>query len=321
MHVIRTAAIARRSQPRVRPCDTLVLLLLTATAGTAHAQLPAARLDAVFPPGGQAGSTFEVTTRGADLDDASALLFSREGISAALKTAEDGTPVAGRFVVTIAPDTKPGFVEARLHGRYGLSNPRAFVIGDRPEVTESDGNHTHETALEVALGTVINGHTDSTNADFFAFTATQGQRVLIDAWAHRIDSRADATLTLYNAAGTELDRNRDTNRRDPLIDFMAPDDGRFVVRVHDFLNRGGGEFFYRLSIRTGPYIDFILPAAGRPGAESTFTVYGRNLPDAEPTQERTSDGKPLEKRTVRIALPADPGNASALVDRIDNILV
>ena len=295
----------------------MVLLLLAATATTARAQLPAARLDVLFPPGGQAGSTFEVSTRGADLDDASALLFSGDGISAALKTAEDGTPVPGRFVVTIAPGTEPGFVEARLSGRYGLSNPRAFVIGDRPEVTESDGNHMHETALDVALGTVINGHTDAANSDFFAFTATKGQRVLIDVRAHRIDSQADATLTLYDAAGTELDRDRDTNRRDPLIDFTAPDDGRFVVRVHDFLNRGGGEFFYRLSIHTGPYIDFILPAAGRPGADSEFTVYGRNLPDAEPTQERTSDGKPLEKRTVRITLPADPANGTALGDRIE----
>lgn len=59
---------------------------------------------------------------------------------------------------------------------------------------------------------------------------------------------------LYNAAGDEVMRNRDTNRRDPLIDFTSLADGEYVVEIHDFLYGGGPEYFYRLSIGVGPYL-------------------------------------------------------------------
>ena len=71
----------------------------------------------------------------------------------------------------------------------------------------------------------------------YKFNAKAGQRVIVDCWAYRIDSRMDATLVLYDAAGKELDRNRDTNRRDPLLDFTVPADGVYYVEVHDFLYR------------------------------------------------------------------------------------
>ena len=44
--------------------------------------------------------------------------------------------VPGRFTLNIADDVPPGVYDLRVVGRYGVSNPRAFVVGDRPEVTE-----------------------------------------------------------------------------------------------------------------------------------------------------------------------------------------
>ena len=80
----------------------------------------------------------------------------------------------------------------------------------------------------------------------------------------------DATLTLYNAQGQELANNRDTNRRDPFLDFTVPADGEYLVRVHDFLYGGSNEYFYRMSIGTGPHIDYIFPPSGTPGTKQTF---------------------------------------------------
>ena len=50
--------------------------VLSVCAQLATAQLPTARLLSVFPPGGAAGSSVEVTVAGSDLDEAAALVFS-----------------------------------------------------------------------------------------------------------------------------------------------------------------------------------------------------------------------------------------------------
>ena len=307
-----------RSRTRVGRLEFLAWIALAAIgglAGSAQGQtptLPAARLFAIFPAGGKQGTTFDVSIVGADLDDARQLHFAEPGITGAPKMGEPGLgqtgpqPVAGQFTVTIKPEVKPGIYEARVMGKYGISNPRAFVVGTQPEMTEVEPNNNLKTATEVPLGTVINGRSDAAaDLDLFKFAAKAGQRVIIDCWAFRIDSRMDATLVLYDAAGTELTRNRDTNRRDALIDFTAPKDGEYFVELHDFLYGGSNEFFYRLSIGVGPYLDFVFPPSGLAGSQNQYTIYGRNLPGGQPAKDVAVDGKPLEMLTVAIPLPAD----------------
>jgi hypothetical protein len=119
-------------------------LLLAAAATTprpAQAQLPQARLNAIYPLGGQRGTTVEVTVGGGvDLDEASHLYFSHSGITAVPKTvAVEGKPpqpVAGQFVVTIAADVPVGVYDIRVRGLYGMSNPRSFTVGNLNETTE-----------------------------------------------------------------------------------------------------------------------------------------------------------------------------------------
>ncbi len=293
----------------------LALALVCSLAPPAPCQtpsLPAARLFAIYPAGGKLGTTFDVTIAGTDLDDARQLHFADPGITGVPKMGEPALgqtgpqPIAGQFTVTIKPEVKPGIYEARAVGKYGISNPRAFVVGTQPELLEVEPNNSLKVATEVPLGTVVNGRSDAAaDLDFFKFAAKAGQRVIVDCWAFRIDSRMDATLVLYDAAGTELTRNRDTNRRDALIDFAVPKDGEYYVELHDFLYAGSNEYFYRLSIGVGPYLDFVFPPSGLAGSQNAYTVYGRNLPGGQPAKDVAVDGKQLEMLTVNIPLPAD----------------
>ncbi len=304
-----------RNRTRVGKLAIALLALGEALPHAARGQntsLPAARLFAIFPAGGKQGSTFDVTVVGADLDDAKSLHFAEPGITGEPKMGEPGLgqtgpqPLAGQFTVTIKPDVKPGIYEARVVGKYGISNPRAFVVGTQPEITEVEPNNAQKSATEVPLGTIVNGRSDAAaDLDMFKFSAKAGQRVIVDVWAFRIDSRMDATLVLYDAAGTELARNRDTNRRDALLDFTVPKDGDYFVELHDFLYGGSNEHFYRLSIGVGPYLDFVFPPSGPAGSQNQYTVYGRNLPGGQPAKDVAVDGKPLEMLTVAIPLPAD----------------
>src|SRR5207249_11670416 len=85
-----------------------------------------------------------------------------------------------------------------------------------------------------------------------------------------------------------------------------------VLKVHDFLFRGGPEYFYRLTAGTGPHIDFIFPPAGIPGSRSQFVIYGRNLPTGAMATEFKIDGKPLEQLPVEIELPTEPAGRQRL---------
>ncbi len=281
---------------------------------SAVAQLPTARLLAVFPTGARQGTTVELTiTSSTDLDGVNRLWFNHPGIGAAQKTQavegqEQPQPVANVFIVTIAADVPPGSYEMRAEGTYGVSNPRTFVVGDRPEVVETEPNNSPTEASTVEIGSVVNGRIGAANdIDYFRFKAAQGQRIIITAWAERIDSRLDATLELYDPTGSLVQLNRDWDAHDPLLDYTVPTEGEYVVRLFDFQYAGGNEHFYRLWITDGPYVDCIFPPVAMPGTKQSFTVYGRNLPGGVATDWMTTGG-PLETSTVELDLPAATDN-------------
>ncbi|MBW3597258.1 MAG: PPC domain-containing protein [Planctomycetes bacterium] len=290
---------------------SLVTLLAFGVTAVASAQLPVAELKSIFPPGGRQGTTADVQITGTDLDGAETLLFSHPGITAAVKMEEAGPlvktprPVENQFAVTIAGDVPAGIYEARAVGRFGASNPRAFVVGSLEELRDNGNNRAPENAQEIPVGSVVNGTTEGDNVDYYKLNLKQGQRVIVDCWARRIDSRMDATLVLYNEAGQELARDRDTEGRDALLDFTAPADGAYLVGVYDFLYRGGAEYFYRLRAHTGPHVDFVFPPVAEAGKAAKITVYGRNLPGSKVADDVQLDGRPLEALEVEVTPPAD----------------
>src|ERR1043166_4122383 len=85
----------------------------------------------------------------------------------------------------------------------------------------------------------------------------------------------EPSLLLFDPNEHELERSR----HGELLDFTAPANAEFILKVHDTTFRGGDEFFYRLTIGTGPQIDFVLPPAIETGRRAKITAYGRNLPD------------------------------------------
>jgi hypothetical protein len=272
----------------------LNLFLIVACTQAARAQLPAARLKSIFPAGGQQGQSFQATLSGSDLDEVARLHFSHPGITAVHEE-------NNRFLVTVADDVPIGLYDVRAIGRFGISSPRAFMIGQWPESVEQEPNQTESAdiaalfaqANEVTLNSTVNGASErGTDIDYYKFFAQRGQRVLIDCWAHRIDSRLDGTLAVFDIKGRRLAGSRDVNRRDPLVDLGIPADGVYLIKLWDFVYGDGGgdgasrptpeDYFYRLAIGTAPHLDYIFPAAGVPGTTGSFTLYGRNLPGGTP---------------------------------------
>ncbi len=291
-----------------RACAALLLVTTLWGDSPVLAQLPKAQLKSLFPSGGKVGSEVEVTVGGTDLDNATQLFFSDKGITAAPVMLEaDGkkSPVNGKWLVKIANDVTPGVYECRVVGRFGVSNPRAFVAGTLEEVVEAGGNSSKDQAQVVPVGSTVSGKVAADSFDYYKVTLKQGQSVLFDCQGERIDSRLDATLILYDSAGSEIAKAQDTILRDPVLDFAAPTDGDYIVSVNDFVYAGGEDYAYRLSIHAGPYVDFIFPPVGEPGKQSKFTVFGRNLPQGKAVAGMAVDGAALQQVEVDIALSGD----------------
>lgn len=278
------------------------LLFLLAAAPLLQAQLPVARLQGIFPPGGRAGSSFEVSIRGSDLDEASQLLFSSTNLTALVKTNADGKRIHDKFSFAIHSNTAPGFYEVRAVSRFGISNPRLFAVDTRPEISAPATNTSAEGAFEVPQGAWLNGRVEPAAYAYFRFNAERGQRLLIECLDGQIDSRLDASLILYDDKQREVARNR----RGGLLDYTAPATGTFTLRLNDFLFRGGADYFYRLLISTRPHIDFVFPPAALPNTTNKHQLYGRNLPGGVLSSKTSADGKKLEKLSVDIAMPAQP---------------
>ncbi len=302
----------------------LVGLLLVLGTERLDAQLPATRLDSVFPNGASPGQTLEVTIAGADLDEVDRLLFSHPGITAKRKMAdptpfdEGPQPVENTFVVTLQANVPAGHHWVRCQGKYGISSPRTFVVDSFTEVLEVEPNNLREEATEVpTLPSSISGRMDrAADVDWFKFTGKAGQRVIVEVYARRVDSQSDSVLAMIAEDGRVLAESRQARAGDPFLDVKLPAAGAYYIRVHDALHGGGAEHSYRLVIGSMPAIEFIFPPAGLPGTNSEYTVYGRNLPGAA-ASKMILDGQPLEQLKVRIPIPAAAADKLSYSERLD----
>ncbi len=298
-----------------RSATFLGLLLIP---GLVWAQLPTAQLTSVFPPGGRQGTSVEVTIAGTDLDDSDRLVFNHPGLVAQPKMApttefeKTPRPMANQFSVQIAGDVPPGTYEARAVSRFGISNPRSFVVSNLTEENDAAGNNSAEKAVKLAPGTVVNGRIEAGQFDYFKLSLKKGERVVLEVMAQRIDSRLDPTIAVIGANGRELSRIRDSIGEDCVLDFTAPADGDYTVRLFDAIYGGSADHFYRLSAKSTAYIDFIFPPSAVPGSNGPFTIYGRNLTGGQNVDGLTIAGVPLQKLQVTIAAPGDEAARSQL---------
>ncbi len=278
-----------------RGWSLLLLLLVVAGIPAAFAQMPLARLTTVFPPGGQRGTTQEVVLQGSDLDDLTGLWSSNARVTAVPKP---GRPLAWDLV--IPEDVPPGRIDLRAAGRFGLSNPRAFVIGRAPELTLNPTNVSVAAAWELAPDVVVNGRVPAGVALWFRVSLTAGQRVVFRVAGRELDSRLEPVLTVLDAARAEVD----TTRRRWLA-FETPVAGSWWVRLHDVTYRGGDEYPFRLVASTAPEVEWAWPQSVQRGLTNRVLLMGRQLPGGTPTRWRGPDGRPLESVEVDIFAPAD----------------
>ncbi|MEX2172166.1 MAG: PPC domain-containing protein [Pirellulales bacterium] len=295
----------RRQFADLRRCWPAGLLFVGLSA-SACAQLPHAKLDWIYPPGGQRGTQVDISVGGTDLDEARELIFSHPEIVARPRRTPadefyaDGQPIANQFTMEIGADVPPGSHEVRAVGRHGVSTVRVFHVTDLAEAPDGGNNHAIEQAQLVALESVITGRTEADQEDYYAVELSPGDELTCEIWAQRIDSQANMWIEVCRADGAPLEAQRRWKRRDPVLRFTAPEAGKYFIRVHDGTFRGGDPFIYRLAIHNRGGIDYVLPPAAMPETEFELTLFGKA---AGGTPASDTGASSTQQRTVRVAVP------------------
>jgi hypothetical protein len=309
----------------------MILLAIMLSPLPALAQAKASpRISQVMPAGAKAGAVVELGVTGQDLDDVEGLYFSFPGAKVEVLAAQPAsadaqkkggkTPPAAtlqKFKVTIPAAAPLGVHDVRVVSKHGISNPRAFVVGDLSEISEKEPNNDVPDANKVQLNTTVNGViSQPTDVDYLSFRGKKGQRVVVACLTSSIDSKLPALVQIYSEAGQYLGFSRNYWNNDAVVDCLLPEDGDYHVRLCSFTyTQGGQDYFYRLSVTTAPWIDAVFPHLVEPGKETKLAVLGRNLEGGKLDPKISVDDRPLEIATAGVKAPADAAAQQRLAYR------
>lgn len=261
--------------------------------GDVHAQPQApkyeeCRLDSIYPAGGRAGTAVEVEFRGVQgglQNPRTIVIDGPRGIG--VKELKSVAPNVVRATLDIAADAPPGRRWLRVATeRSGLTNFAAFQVGRLPERLEKEPNNERAAAERIETPLVVNGAiTPKADADWYSFAARRGQRIVVAIAAHSLDIHgqggtfgiADFNLELVDAQGRTLASAEDSLGLDPLIEWQAPDDGDYFVRVGLLNHSGFPEAVYRLTIGEVPYVTGVFPPGVQRGQSVEVELLGPNI--------------------------------------------
>lgn len=280
----------------------LLQLVFCSSVGILQAQLPATRLQTVFPAGARAGETTNVTvTSGVDLEDLNAIHFSHPGIKGQViplpstaKPAEEPRT----FNITIDKDVPSGIHEVRVGGTYGFSNAIPFHIAKSEELFESEANNMREEADEIKLNAIVNARSDGGgDTDWFKIDLPTNKVFTGELLAGSLGSPLDARIEVYAANGQRIAYGRADHQGDVAARIRTESAGMYLIRISDFLYRGSAEYVYRFRVHDEPHVSFTHPSVASVNKPTQMTLHGWNLP-GEQTYE--AQGELWETASIEI---------------------
>ncbi len=238
-------------------------------------------VESIYPSGGQRGTDVTVTIAG-----------KFEG--GPLKVWADTPSIVfepgkkpDTFTVHIAKDAPLGPHLVRVYTPTQAMPPRAFIVGDQPEIAEIEPNDERTKPQPVPqLPITINAQLDKNgDVDCYAIKLEAGQHLIASVQGRRLGSAIDPMLHLFDDTGVEVAFVQDGVGLDPLLAFRAPKSGTYVLRVSAFAYppaadvklAGGKDPVYRLNLTTGPFVRASIPAGITRGQKATLQLLGWNL--------------------------------------------
>jgi hypothetical protein len=140
-----------------------------------------------------------------------------------------------------------------------------------------------------------------------------GEKLNLQVLRNGKDAGLTAVVNESLGHGRQIAAARPPLGQDGVVDLTLPADGDYLVRLSQFTyTNGGPDYYYRLSIAAGPWIESLFPPMIEPGKAAQVTVHGFNLPGGKIDPTATINDRPLEKLTVNVTAPADPAGLDKL---------
>jgi hypothetical protein len=296
---------------------------------TLHASGAPPKLNAIFPSGAERGTSITVTAAGTFGKWPVKAWVDRPGIEVVAATEKNN------LKVTVAPDAQPGVYWIRLYDDDGATSPRPFIVGTLTELNENEPNDDRlKPQTTGSQPIVINGRLNrATDVDCYAISLYEGQTLVASVEAHRVlGSPMDSVLEIVSPAGFVVEENDDYHDLDSQCVFTVPSDGTYVMRIFGFPATptatigfaGGDDFVYRLTITSGPFVEYAYPlvvASGSATSEPSQSPDGVGIT----TVELNGWNIPLDSkllslsltRTGRLVELSPPGMASRSAIRLE----
>ena len=192
----------------------------------------------IFPAGGQIGTVTDIEIGGLNLNEATEVLISGDGVKAEFiplkqqnkqgkakkntknKFDDQSSPqLADRIGVrvTINRDATPGLRDLRLQSSKGVSNKLNFEVGQYPNIIGQSGSSLVKTTQVEKLPATLCGQIFPGEIDCFSFKAEKGMtlvasvkaRTLVPYIADAVPGWFQPVIRLTNSAGQEIAYNDD----------------------------------------------------------------------------------------------------------------
>ncbi len=155
-------------------------------------------------------------------------------------------PVRVELLATMLAPTR----EVRFGAQGELSAPLPLRVTDQPEGVEREGNDAFGSANSAVFPGGMSGRIGAPfDLDHYRFRAAPGQAWIFEVEAERLGFSLDPQLAVLDGRGTVLAASNDSAGGDPVLAWMAPAEGDFLLQVTDANSRGGEDYCYRLVAR------------------------------------------------------------------------
>jgi Bacterial pre-peptidase C-terminal domain len=172
----------------------------------------------------------------------------------------------------------------RLRGDDGFSELRTIRVSRFPIIRE-EPRASVETVIDLAYkNQTIAGTLQSGDYDRYAIKLEKGQRLTVEAEAMRLGGTLlDTVLKIYDPRGKLLQTSDDDSllHQDPTLSLIAPENGRYIVELHESNYSGSANSHYALHVGSFPATRVAYPAGGQLGTEVqlSFLAVGQSKAD------------------------------------------
>ncbi|MBI1830680.1 MAG: hypothetical protein HYR84_04430, partial [Planctomycetes bacterium] len=175
-------------------------------------------------------------------------------------------------VFTLKGDVVPGYYHLRVVSEDGVSLP--VVIGVDELMQQASA------APVTLLPAAIHGAVAGSSTVEVKFTGKAKQKVLVEVEAQRFGSKLRPIVHLYNSQRRQLAWawGSPSLHGDCRLDSTLPQDGEYIVTVHDAEYAAPAPSFFRLRIGEWSYVDQVFPPAVAADQPWTVSLLGPTAP-------------------------------------------